>query len=85
MKYVMVDISGKVPKYDIALCEAISSSHVPENNLILLAANIEPTNVKCNAKRLVSLIPRKLQNSENKIKRSVKALECIINYFYLLT
>ena len=84
MKYVMVDISGKVPKYDIALCEAVSSSLVAENELILLAANIEPTNIQCNAKRLISLIPRKFQNSENKIKRSVKALEGIINYIYLL-
>ena len=84
MKYVMVDISGKVPKYDIALCEAVSSSLVAENELILLAANIEPTIIQCNAKRLISLIPRKFQNSENKIKRSVKALEGIINYIYLL-
>lgn len=80
----MVDISGKVPKYDIALCEAISSSLVEKKELVLLAANIEPTNIKCNAKRLISLIPRKFQNSENKIKRSVKALEGIINYIYLL-
>ena len=84
MKYLMVDISGKVPKYDIALCEAISSSLVEKKELVLLAANIEPTNIKCNAKCLISLIPRKFQNSENKIKRSVKALEGIINYIYLL-
>ena len=83
MKYVMVDISGKVPKYDIALCEAISSKLVDEHELVLLAANIDPTTVKCNAKRLISLIPRKFQNSENKIKRSIKALEGLINYIYL--
>lgn len=81
----MVDISGKVPKYDVALCEAMSPSFIGKNEFVLLAANIEPANIKCNAKRLISLIPRKFQNSENKIKRSVKALECIINYFYLLT
>lgn len=80
----MVDISGKVPKYDIALCEAISSSLIEKKELILLAANIEPLNINCKAKRLISLIPRKFQNSENKIKRSVKALEGIINYIYLL-
>ncbi len=84
MKYLMVDISGKVPKYDIALSEAISSSFVGEKKLVLLAANIEPTGIECNAKRLISLIPRKFQNSENKIKRSLKALEGLINYIYLL-
>ena len=84
MKYLMVDISGKVPKYDIALCEAMSSSLIGNGELVLLAANIEPENIKCNAKRLISLIPRKFQNSENKIKRSVKALEGMMNYIYLL-
>ena len=80
----MVDISGKVPKYDIALCEAISSSLIGENELVLLAANIDPADIKCKAKCLISLIPRKFQNSENKIKRSVKALEGVVNYIYLL-
>lgn len=84
MKYLMIDISGKVPKYDIALCEAMSPSLIGKKELVLLAANIEPANVKCNAKRLISLIPRKFQNSENKIKRSAKALEGLINYIYLL-
>lgn len=84
MKYLMVDISGKVPKYDIALCEALASYLGKKTSLTLLAANIEPKKINCKAKKLVSLVPRSLQNSENKIKRSVKALEAIINYVYLV-
>ena len=80
----MVDISGKVPKYDIALCEALASYLGDKTRLTLLAANIEPKKIACRAKKLVSLVPKGLQNSENIIKRSVKALEAIINYAYLV-
>lgn len=84
MKYLMVDISGKVPKYDIALCEALSSCFGDKSELALLAANISSRDIKCNAKRLLSLIPKKFQNSENKYKRSIKAFEGLLNYLYLV-
>ena len=80
----MVDISGKVPKYDIALCEALSSCLGKEAELTLLAANIGSKSIKCNVKRLLSLVPKKFQNSENKYKRSVKAFEGLLNYLYLV-
>lgn len=83
MKYLMVDISGKVPKYDIALCEALSSCFAKNAELTLLAANVDPKKIQCKAKRLVSLVPRKFQNSENIVKRSVKAIEGVLNYIYL--
>ena len=84
MKYLMVDISGKVPKYDIALCEALSPCLGDKSELTLLAANISSRDIKCNAKRLLSLIPKKFQNSENKYKRSIKAFEGLLNYLYLV-
>ncbi len=84
MKYLMVDISGKVPKYDTALCEALSSCFGEDAELTLLAANIDSRNIKCNVKRLISLIPKKFQNSENKYKRCIKALEGLLNYIYLV-
>lgn len=84
MKYLMVDISGKVPKYDVALCEALSSCFGDKSELALLAANISSRDIKCNAKRLLSLIPKKFQNSENKYKRSIKAFEGLLNYLYLV-
>ena len=84
MKYLIVDISGKVPNYDIALCEAMATNLLPKESLLLLAANIDVGNIDCNAKKLLSLVPKSLQNSENKIKRSVKALEGFANYLYLI-
>lgn len=83
MKYLMVDISGKVPKYDIALCEALSKELYPKHRLMLLAANINPKEIECDSKKLISLVPKFLRNSDNKIKRGVKALEGLFNYAYL--
>ena len=84
MDYLIVDISGKVLNYDIALCEAITRNLSSKEKLLLLAANIDEKKVKCNAQKLVSLVPKSFQNSENKVKRSVKALEGIVNYLYLV-
>lgn len=80
----MVDISGKVPKYDVALSEAIASCLSPNDEFTLLAANINPKSVECKSKRLLSLVPKKFQNSENIFKRVVKALEGLLNYVYLV-
>ncbi len=84
MNYLMVDISGKVPNYDIALCEAMHSVFAKEDKVTLLAANIDPSKIDCPSKKLLSIIPKYLQNSENKIKRAFKALEGIVNYLYLI-
>lgn len=84
MKYLMIDISGKVPKYDIALCEAMASSFGECADLTLLAANIYPKKIKCHSRCLISLIPQKYQNSENKVKRLIKAIEGVLNYIYVV-
>ena len=83
MKYLMVDISGKVPKYDIALSEAIASCLSPKDGFALLAANINPKNIECKSKCLLSLVPKKFQNSENIFKRVVKALEGLYLVLYI--
>lgn len=83
MNYLMVDISGKVPNYDIALCEALAEQLPAKDNLELLSANIEPKKIQCKSKKLISLIPKKFQNSENKVKRGLKALEGLLNYLYI--
>ncbi len=84
MNYLMVDISGKVLNYDIALCEALSKAMPSNDHLTFLAANIEPEKIGCDCKKLVGLIPKSLKNSENIIKRGFKALEGIVNYIYLI-
>lgn len=84
MNYLMVDISGKVTNYDIALCEALSKALPSNNHLKFLAANIEPKKIACDSKKLISLIPKSLQNSGNIAKRAFKALEGSVNYIYLI-
>ena len=80
----MVDISGKVLNYDIALCEAISKVLPCEESLVFLAPKIDSKKIECSCHKLISLIPPFMQKSENKIKRCVKALEAICNYIYLI-
>ena len=84
MNYLMVDISGKVLNYDIALCEAMFKVLSDGEHLIFFAANIDPSKIDCPSKRLISLVPKSLKNSENKIKRGMKAIEGVVNYLYLL-
>lgn len=84
MNYLMVDISGKVLNYDIALCEALSKALPSNDHLTFLAANVVPKKVNCDCKRLISLIPKSLKNSENIVKRGFKALEGLVNYIYLI-
>lgn len=79
----MVDISGKIPRYDIALCEAMASCFGENVNLTFLAVNIDPKGIACKANNLVSFVPQRMQNSDNKFKRFAKALEGLVNYLYL--
>ncbi|WP_290730005.1 glycosyltransferase [Fibrobacter sp. UBA3629] len=83
MKYLMVDISGKIPRYDIALCEAMASCFGEKDDLTFLAVNVDPKSIACKAKKLVSFVPQRMQNSENKFKRFAKALEGLVNYLFL--
>ncbi len=80
----MVDISGKVLNYDIALCEALSEVLPSKDHLVFFAANVNPAKVNCDCRKLISLIPKSLQNSENIVKRGFKAFEGAINYLYLI-
>ncbi len=84
LNYLMVDISGRVLNYDIALCEAIFKNLSKKDHLKLLAANIESSKIECPSKKMLSLIPKSLRYSENKIKRGIKALEGVVNYLYLV-
>ena len=83
MNCLVIDISGKVLKYDVALCEAIFKQLNKDDHLSLFAANINPREIKCPSKKLLSIVPRFLQNSENKAKRVAKAIEGVVNFFYL--
>ena len=75
-KYIIEDISGKVPLYDNALYNSICAQ-CPDVPVQLLMPG----------KGLLSLIPsflKGLKGSENIVKRLIKVLEALINYLYTL-
>ncbi len=84
MTYLMVDISGRSPVYDIPLCEALHRVLSPEHHLKLLAPNINPKDVDFDCGRLFSIIPLRLQKSKRKVFRAVKASMIIVNYIGLI-
>ena len=84
MTYLMVDISGRSPVYDIPLCEALHRVLSPEHHVRLLAPNINPKDVDFDCKRLFSILPHRLQKSKRKPFRAIKALTVALNYISLI-
>lgn len=73
-KFLIVDITGRVELYDLALAEALYSVSPKDVQVKLLLPK----------HGLLSLIPKKLQNSENAIKRAVKVGEALLNYLLII-
>ena len=73
-KVLIVDISGKVELYDKTLFHALEENCIGEVKTTLLV----PGN------GLLRIIPRKYCNSSHIIKRLLKVIEGLLNYFYLL-
>lgn len=73
-KYLIVDITGRVELYDQALTEALYSAAPKDAQVKLLLPK----------HGLLSLIPKKLQNSENAVKRAVKVGEALLNYALII-
>ena len=71
MKVILLDISGKVINYDLALYEAIKKE-AKDASVSFLAPGYG----------LLSLIPKKWQYSENIVKRLVKVVEGLLNYVF---
>lgn len=83
MKIYIVDISGRVVNYDLALYDSIMNNcRGAEINLLL--ADVPKENHTKGILHLFRLIPSKYKCKENIWKRLLKALEGTINYFYLL-
>lgn len=80
MKVYVIDISGKVIGYDIALCDQLSKI-VP---ITLVAHKQKSDQYEGRRLPLISLVSAKYKNSEHIIKRFVKAIESLLNYFGLL-
>ena len=80
MTYLMVDISGRSPVYDIPLCEALHKALSPEHHLKLLAPSIDPKDVDFDCGKLFNILPHRLRKSKRKPFRAIKALMVILHY-----
>lgn len=81
MKVFIIDISGKVTSYDIALSQAISECD-KSVKVKLITADVERGAGRIN---LISLIPSRFKQIEHPLKRMVKAIEGILNYIYIIS
>ena len=70
-KYYIIDISGKVVNYDLALYEAIKKE-AKDTSVRFLSPGYG----------LLSLIPKKWQYSNNIVKRLLKVVEGLLNYAF---
>lgn len=77
MDIFVIDISGKVTNYDIALCEALTNDADRNVEFLCPLYNERPA---CRVKRLVNLVPQKYKSIEHLWKRVLKLLELTINY-----
>lgn len=83
MKIVVVDVSGKVIKYDIALCEAVHNMN-NSDAAIEYFAPLYYEKPGCKTTKLFNLVPLKYKNGEYLWKRIIKLFELIINYLYII-
>lgn len=83
MKIIVIDISGKVPIYDVSLCEAIQE-RLGEKDSILFLCPLYDENPINKTRKFVNLVPKKYKNSEKIWKRLIKFLELLINYIILI-
>lgn len=80
MRYILIDVSGKVLNYDYALCQEL----VKIANVAIAAHKLGGEHYSGSRIPLLRIIPLKYKNSTSIFKRLVKAIECLLNYFWLL-
>lgn len=82
MNIYIVDISGRVVNYDLSLYRAIKD--ISKNDKVtLFVADCPKMCSDINIKCLRSFVPQKLKTSEILLKKTLKAVETIINYLYV--
>ena len=80
MKVFVIDVSGRVLNYDIALCKSLHDVAPGEVRLFLTDAPANAGNVLIT--HLLRLVPAKYKNSDSIIKRGIKAFEGLLNYAF---
>lgn len=83
MNIAVIDISGKVYKYDEALCASIADAMVATDRFIF-ACPYSCINKNAKRLKLCSLVPARFRSSTRLWKRLLKMLEGIVNYLIIL-
>ena len=84
MNILVLDISGRVPNYDIALCEAIHEQQAKEDSIILFSPYAYKKDAyKCRTVHLLDLIPMRMKSSNALLKKGINAVQCVVNYFII--
>ena len=73
MKIAVIDITNKVPLYNKALMKAINNAKESEDTIDFYSSD----------SHLLSIVPRKIENSKKIAKRALKAWETLLNWFCL--
>jgi len=84
MKIFYVDISGRVTKYNDALCKELCEASHGENELYFFSSDTICTEEGLKRVKMLSLIPKQYKSSHSFLKRIIKVVEIIANYFLLL-
>ena len=84
MKVFVVDLSGKVIKYDIALCEALAAYGKLDGSIEFLCP-LYDEHPQCKTTRLLNIIPHKYKTSLSLWKRMIKMIELFLNYQIVLS
>lgn len=79
----VIDISGRVSNYDVALCDAATKA-IGEGDKLILMCPLYEFKGHSRLGRLLNFIPRKYRSSEKKWKRFIKLIEVTINYLIVL-
>lgn len=81
MKYLIIDISGKVPEYDEGLCSGIAQYN-KEKNVFFAAPFEEVWDSGIPVVKLFRITPKRMP--QGMLRRVVKLLEVILNYIYII-
>lgn len=84
MNIVVLDITNRnADQYNPALCSALVKVLPSDSSVTLLSTNISEEPKGYSFKTLVRIVPNSMDSSRSPIKRFLRALEVIVNYFYV--
>lgn len=84
MRVLSLDITGKVSLYDNALFDSLLEATAQGDEWIGLTPYRSLSNVPQRKRGLFCLIPERKAHAGGLLKRSLKAIECLLNYISLL-